>query len=176
MRARRVRARRISRARDMTVVCGGTDSWPSFRIVPLSMLFFRFARAIPLLVVVAAFGCVAGESSAPSRHVAAALAPISDVTRTVAAGTTVPGGPAVKVTDAAGNAVSGATVAFTVTAGNGTVNPHLAVTDANGQATTAWTAGTITGANEVTASVEGVENVVKFSATGTAGSIATISL
>jgi hypothetical protein len=131
---------------------------------------------VPLLAAIATFGCVAGESSGPSKHVAAAIAPLSDLTRTVSAGATVPGGLVVKVSDASGNAVAGVTVAFTVTAGNGSVVPHLATTDASGQATTIWNVGTILGVNEVTASVEGVDEVVKFSATGTAGSIASISL
>src|ERR1700748_3580424 len=102
------------------------------------MSLFRSARAIQLIAVVAVAGCVAGESSAPSKHPASAIAPISDLSRSVAASSVVPGGVSVKVTDASGNPVAGVTVGFTVTAGNGSVNPRLAVTDANGRATTAW--------------------------------------
>jgi hypothetical protein len=136
----------------------------------------RFIRALRLIAVAATVGCVAGEASAPSRPIAAAVVPISDLTRTVAAGSVVAGGLAVTVTDAGGAPVPGATVAFSVTAGNGTVNPRLAVSDANGRATTVWTVGTIVGANEVTASVEGVQTAVRFAATGAAGSVAAISL
>ncbi|HEY4304543.1 MAG TPA: hypothetical protein VGM82_08760 [Gemmatimonadaceae bacterium] len=102
--------------------------------------------------------------------------PVSALTRSVTAGSQIAGGLAVKVTDASGNAVVGASVAFSVTSGNGTVNPRVATTDASGQAKTAWTVGTVSGANEVTASVDGVDVPVRFSATGAAGSVASISL
>ena len=140
------------------------------------MSLVRLARAIQVIAVATVAGCVAGESSAPSKHPASAVAPISDLSRTVAAGAAVSGGLTVKITDASGTPVPGVTVGFTVTVGNGSVNPRLAVTNANGQAVTAWTVGTIIGPNEVTASVEGVDSAVKFAATGTAGSAASISL
>lgn len=136
----------------------------------------RLLRALPFATAIAAAGCVAGESAAPSRSSAAAIAPLSDLTRTVAAGSTIDGGLAVRVVDASNHPVSGATVAFTVTAGNGSTNPRLATTDATGEAHTAWTAGTIVGSNEVTASVTGVADLIRFSATGTSGSIASIAL
>src|SRR4051812_4767833 len=139
------------------------------------MSLLRLARAIQLIAVVGVAGCVAGESSAPAKHTASAIAPISDLSRSLAAGA-VAGGMTVRVTDASGSAVAGVTVGFTVTVGNGSVNPRLAVTDANGQATTTWTVGTIIGRNEVTASVEGVDGAVSFSATGPAGSPVSISL
>jgi hypothetical protein len=47
----------------------------------------------------------------------------------------------VRVTDAAGRAVAGATVTFTVTAGGGWVSDASATTDASGQAGTAWYMG-----------------------------------
>lgn len=136
------------------------------------------ALASAALVVVAAAiaGCVAGESAAPTKLLPTAIAPVSAMTRTVSAGAVVAGGLTVRVTDASGHAVQGVSVGFTVTAGNGTVNPRIATTDADGNATAAWTAGTVIGANEVTASVAGVTDVIKFTATGTAGSIASIAL
>lgn len=112
----------------------------------------------------------------PSHEPPAHIAPVSEATRSATVGSAIAGGLVVKVTDAAGRPVEGASVAFAVTAGNGTTNPRIAVTDANGQATTAWTIGTIVGANEVTASVDGVSTLVTFMATGNAGPVATISL
>jgi hypothetical protein len=129
-----------------------------------------------LLAVVASTACVAGESSAPIKPVPSAIAPVSALAQSVAAGAIVGGGIVVRVTDASGHGIQGVSVGFTVTSGNGSVNPRVATTDANGQATTAWTAGTVIGANEVTASVSGVAGAIKFAATGTAGSIASISL
>ena len=49
-------------------------------------------------------------------------------------------------------------------------DPRVAITDAKGEATATWTLGTILGPNEVTASVTGVDDQVKFQATGTSGS------
>ena len=136
----------------------------------------RFLRALSLASIAAAAACVAGESSAPSQISASAIAPISDLSRTVIAGSTIAGGLAVRVTDASNHPVSGVTVAFTVTSGNGATNPRLTTTDSAGEAHTTWTAGTIVGANEVTATVTGVSDVVKFTATGTSGSLASLSL
>src|SRR5262245_34563179 len=89
---------------------------------------------------------------------------------------TVPGGIVVKVTDAAGRPVAGTSVALAVTLGNGVTMPRVAVTDAKGQATAAWTLGTIIGINEVTANVDGVEKSVRFTATGVAGPVSNISM
>jgi len=71
-----------------------------------------------------------------------------------------------KVTDAKGRAISGASVGFTITAGNGTVNPGAAVTDANGQASTQLTLGTTAGRNEVTASINLIAASGKLSVDG----------
>jgi hypothetical protein len=135
-----------------------------------------FLRLLSIGAVAASVGCVAGESAAPSKSSAAAIAPVSDLTRSVVAGSTIDGGLTVRVTDASNHPVTGVTVAFTVTAGNGATNPRLATTDATGEAHSLWTAGTIVGANEVTASVTGVADVVRFTATGTSGSITSIAL
>lgn len=57
----------------------------------------------------------------------------------------------VKTVNSSGNAVSGAQVAFAVTAGDATVGSATAVTDSNGQASTTVTAGATAGAITVTA-------------------------
>ena len=82
----------------------------------------------------------------------------------------------VQVSDAKGRPVINQAVALAVTAGNGSTDPRVAITDAKGQATATWTAGTILGPNEVTASVAGVTTQVKFQATGTSGPVKTISI
>jgi Big-like domain-containing protein len=93
-----------------------------------------------------------------------------------AVGTPMPNALAVKVTDAGGKPVPNAAVAFAVTQGNGSTNPRVANTNADGVATATWTLGTILGPNEVTASVTGVSDEVKFSVTGIPGPVNTISL
>ena len=54
-------------------------------------------------------------------------------------GGTLPSPITVTLEDLFGNGVAGETVEFVVAAGNGSVNPTMAVTDANGQASTTWT-------------------------------------
>ncbi|MEP6492745.1 MAG: hypothetical protein ABJF01_08710 [bacterium] len=137
-----------------------------------SRFFSRWWR-LSLLAAIAACGNDAvGPSNSPPAHLEASTA----LTRSAAVGVTIPAGIVVKVTDASGRPVLGATVAFAVTQGNGSTNPRVAVTDSKGQATTAWTIGTVLGANEVTATVNGVTAPVKFQASGTPGPVASISL
>ena len=71
------------------------------------------------------------------------LAPGSAQTQTVATNTAVPILPAIKLTDANGNPVSGAQVQFVVQSGNGTlIGPALITTNVNGIATVGgWVTG-----------------------------------
>jgi hypothetical protein len=72
----------------------------------------------------------------------------------------------VSVTDSGGNPVSGVTVTFTVTAGGGSVQSSLGVTDAEGLSScSAWTLGSTIGITQtLSASIEGAA-AVTFSAT-----------
>jgi hypothetical protein len=72
--------------------------------------------------------------------------------------------------------VQNAAVAFAVTLGNGSTDPRVAMTDSKGQASAAWTLGTILGPNQVSASVTGVDTPVRFDATGIPGPVASISI
>src|SRR5512146_3215154 len=117
-----------------------------------------------------------GDSTRPVIGPPAQLDALSGLNSSATVATVVPGGIVVKVTDASGHAVTGASVAFAVTVGNGSTNPRIAVTDANGQATVAWTLGTVAGSNEVVATVSGVSTQIKFSATGTVGPVTSISI
>lgn len=72
----------------------------------------------------------------------------------------------VKVTDAAGNPVSGVAVSWLVTAGGGTVTPAVGTSDAAGLARATLTLGIGAGANRVTAAGAGAS--VEFTATATA--------
>ncbi len=128
------------------------------------------------LVALCAFQACGSDTTGPSNQPPAHLDAVADLSRTAAVGTAVSGGIVVKVTDAGGRPVQGATVALAVTLGNGSTNPRLATSDAKGQATATWTLGTIVGPNEVTATVSGVGTTVKFSATGTAGPVTAISI
>jgi hypothetical protein len=110
-----------------------------------------------------------GDSTSPSNGPPAHVSAVSDLIRTAIVGATIPGGLVVAVTDASGRPVSGASVAFAVTGGNGSTTPRIATTGSNGQATATWTLGTIAGDNVITASVSGVGSSVTFHATGTPG-------
>lgn len=97
---------------------------------------------------------------------ASALSISAGANQTAVAGTPVPIRPTVKVTDVDGNAVSGASVVFTVTSGGGSVTGASVTTDANGLAQVgSWTLGP--GANSLRAQAAGVGTPVTFSATGT---------
>lgn len=69
----------------------------------------------------------------------------------------------VQVVDANGNPVPGVTVAWTVSGGDGSVEPESSVADETGFAATAWTLGTAAGENTLIASVDGVSRT--FTAT-----------
>src|SRR6185437_10286656 len=68
--------------------------------------------------------------------------------------------PSVLVTDSHGNPVSGVSVTFSVTAGNGSISPAsptIISTDGTGHATlTSWTLGTTAGTNTVSAASTGL--------------------
>lgn len=84
--------------------------------------------------------------------------------QTWAVGSASPNRPTVRVTDAFGNVVPGASVTFTAGAGSGSVTGSPATTDINGDASVAWSLGQ-TGSNTLDASAAGT-NSVTFSATG----------
>ena len=87
--------------------------------------------------------------------------------QTATTGTQVAVAPAAKVVDVNDNPVTGTSVTWTVTAGNGSVTGGAAPTDANGIATvTDWTLGDI-GNNTLEASVAGVGVPAVFSAFAT---------
>ena len=73
----------------------------------------------------------------------------------------------VSVLDQAGSPYAGATVAFSVTAGEGTLSVTRATTDAEGRATTTLTLGRTPGANSVEVTVAGLAPVT-FTALGVA--------
>lgn len=87
----------------------------------------------------------------------------------------VPTPPAVVVTDAHGNPVSGVTVSFAIASGGGSLTGASASTNASGIASVGnWTLGTTAGTNTVTATVGSLPPVT-FTATGTPGPAATVT-
>lgn len=97
--------------------------------------------------------------------------------QTAVAGTAVTTPPSVKVLDANGNPVTGASVNFVVSAGGGSLTGASTATNASGIATLgSWTLGNTAGSNAVTAGAIGVTGSVTFSATGIPGPAASIAI
>jgi hypothetical protein len=84
-------------------------------------------------------------------------------------GTAVPVNPAVLVTDANGNPVSGLSVAFTVITGGGSIELASSATSSQGIASGGtWVLGSVAGSNTLRASVPGLTgSPALFTATGT---------
>ena len=81
----------------------------------------------------------------------------------------------VEVRDQNGDALSGITVAFAVTAGGGSLSASSVTTDSSGQAESTLTLGSTTGTNTVTATASGITAPVTFTATATATGTAVAS-
>lgn len=119
--------------------------------------------------------CGGSEPLGPSNAPPAKIEAVTDLVRNGSVGTPS-SALTVKVTDASGRPVQGVNVAFAITIGNGSTSPRLVATDSKGQAASVWTLGTIAGTNEVTASVSGVEQSVRFEATGNPGAATVVQL
>lgn len=94
-----------------------------------------------------------------------------------AAGVALESQPAVKVTDAFGNAISGFSVTFAVASGGGSVTGGAATTSVNGFASpSVWTLGTTAGSNTLSATGPGLpESPIIFTAIGNPGAAAVIA-
>lgn len=84
----------------------------------------------------------------------------------------------VKVVDAGGQPVQGASVAFSVRAGGGSINPAANVSDGNGIVASTWTLGTSLGANKAVAILTNnfVLDSTTFTATATTGPVAVFTI
>jgi len=103
---------------------------------------------------------------------AANVARIGTDPTSIVAGFAIGDSVRVQVTDAFGNARSGTTVSFAVTAGGGSVSPATAVTDSSGKASARFTAGATAGTNSATATVSGLTPVTfSFTSIPNVGSI-----
>jgi hypothetical protein len=98
---------------------------------------------------------------------AAAIDKVSGDEQTAPVGAALVEPVTVKVADAFGNAVEGATVSFAVTGGGGSVTPPQASTGADGTAQATWTMGSGMGANTLSVTADGLA-AVEFTATAAA--------
>jgi adhesin/invasin len=102
------------------------------------------------------------------------VATAGDLQRAIV-GTAVGTDPAVRAEDRFGNPVSGASISFSVSGGDGSVTGAAPLTNAAGVATVgSWTLGTTAGGNTLRATLSGVTPVT-FTATATAGAATTVA-
>ena len=107
--------------------------------------------------------------------VATSIVHISGNNQIDTVGTTLSTHYVVEVRDQNGDALSGITVAFAVTAGGGSLSASSVTTDSSGQAESTLTLGSTTGTNTVTATASGITAPVTFTATATATGTAVAS-
>jgi hypothetical protein len=106
----------------------------------------------------------------------AILAMVSGNDQTGTAGGMLANPLVAQVNDRLQNAIPGVSVDFAVTEGGGSVGNASATSGADGRVSSTWTLGTVAGNNEATASMAGGAAPVTFSATGTAGPAAQVSV
>jgi hypothetical protein len=115
----------------------------------------------------AAAGMTVTFTASATPGAAASLTRVGGHNQTGPVGRLLPDPLVVRVTDAHGNAVPGAAVAWNVIGGAGSVNPSTSQTNAQGRASTLWTLGSQAGAQSARASM-GTIAPVTFAATATA--------
>jgi adhesin/invasin len=140
----------------------------------LAVLAVVAAAAVPSALSSASFTTesatsVTASTAALSTYV---MAVASGNNQTAVVGAQIGQAPTVKVTDGSGHPVSGVTVMFSITSGNGAITPNTDVTDSNGLASVdSWTLGTTSGTNTLMAIGVGLAGTpVTFTATGIVGS------
>src|SRR6266850_3667178 len=110
-------------------------------------------KSLRLMAPAAALICIACHDSTGPAAPPSAIHKLTAATFTAVAGAAIPGGVTVKVVDARGRGVSDSRVAFTITAGDGSVSPHLILSDADGDAHAEWTVGQTAGQNRLLVSI-----------------------
>ena len=128
--------------------------------------------AIAIIAIVA--GCkeaTTGPSSVKPTDFASSLKLLSGNQQSGPVGAALPEVLTVKVVDAGGQPVAGATVLWQVRSGGGSVNPAASTSSSSGLASVTWTLGTALGANKVVAVLQGnyVLDSAVFNATGLTG-------
>ena len=130
--------------------------------------FLRLLSATLIFVLSACSGGGGGTDGpttpTPTSPTASAIALVSGNSQNGKAEAALSSPLVVKVTSGSGTAIPGVTVSFAATAGS--VNPTSGTTDANGNAQTVWTLGSLIGAQLATATATGLSgSPVSFSAT-----------
>ncbi len=101
-------------------------------------------------------------------QVAAAISKVAGDNQVFIVGSVLPVPLDVRVTDALGSPVAGASVGFVISLGTGSLSTASAASNASGDATANWTLGTTAGTQQVTVSSAGLSSVT-FAATANPG-------
>ena len=121
---------------------------------------------------------VTGPDHANGANFAARLVVLDGNMQSGAVNSALPTPIKLRVTDVNGSPVAGASVAFSLRSGGGTLSPFSATSAADGTVSTTWTLGTALGENKVVAILSGafVVDSATLTATGTNGPAAKLAI
>ena len=136
------------------------------------MLGFRArARQLAATASVVAFAHACGDNAGPDPApgtTPAAMAIVSGNNQSALVGAALANAFVARVTNTAGDPLSGVAVTWSVTAGGGTLGSTSSTSNAQGEASTTYTLGAAAGANEVVAAIAGMTSInATFTATAT---------
>ena len=115
---------------------------------------WRLAASLGALLAAGLIAC--RDTASP---VASALSIVSGNDQTLAVGTSSLTPLVVSVVDQNGDPMTGVSVAWSVAAGDGQLSAASSITNAAGDASVSFTAGSIAGVDSVTATIDGVASV-----------------
>ena len=133
------------------------------------------ARANGSATLMATAGGMSATRSMTVAQVPAGLQKSSGDVQTGNAGAELPIDLVVRVTDALGNPVQGATVSFQVTAGGGAASPASQASNGSGNASTRWSLGSSAAAPQTLRATVGT-HIQEFTATARAGAPAEVTV
>ena len=134
---------------------------------------------LALLAILGGCGeATSGPTSVKPEDFASSLRLLSGNQQTGSVGASLAEVLTVKVVDAGGQPVAGATVLWQVRDGGGTINPPASTSSVSGLASVTWTLGTTLGANKAVAILQGsyVRDSVVFTATAGVGAASQLTL
>ena len=134
---------------------------------------------LALLAILGGCGeATSGPTSVKPEDFASSLRLLSGNQQTGSVGAALAEVLTVKVVDAGGQPVAGATVLWQVRDGGGTINPPASTSSVSGLASVTWTLGTTLGANKAVAILQGsyVRDSVVFTATAGVGAASQLTL
>ncbi|MEJ7809014.1 MAG: Ig-like domain-containing protein [Gemmatimonadaceae bacterium] len=167
-----------ARSSNGTVLTGRQVTWATSNsaVATVSQAGIATGVAPGSATVSATVGGVTGTATVTvTAGSSASLAAVSGNGQSGVANAQLPSSLVVRVTDAAGNGVSGASVTWSVVSGGGTVSPSVVTTDAGGMASVRWTLGPQQGQQSVRASV-GTLAPVTFTASAGVGGLAQVTV